>query len=115
MEVNGYPLYRRRNHGRFIMKNGFRLDNRHVVPYCKYLTLKYNAHINVEVCTSIKAITFPKLQAVGSLGDHPLLKRSDMNQNESAKGDRDKGLPSVKGESYYIYIYIIWTSHFVLF
>ena len=59
--------------------------------------------------------TFPKLQAVGSWGDHPLLKRSDMNQNESAKGDRDKGLPSVKCESYYMYnyIYIIWTSHFI--
>ena len=41
-------------------------------------------------------IIFPKLQAVGSWGDHPLLKRSDMNQNKSAKGDRDKGLPSVK-------------------
>jgi len=58
MEVNGYPLYRRRDQGRFIMKNGFRLDNRHVVPYCKYLTLKYNAHINVEVCSSIKAIKY---------------------------------------------------------
>ena len=26
----------------------------------------------------------------------PLLKTADMNQNESAKGDRGKGLPSVK-------------------
>ena len=60
-------------------------------------------------------ITFPKLQAVRSWGDHPLLKRSAMNQNEFAKGDRDKGIPSVKGESYYIYIYIIWTRHFILF
>ena len=49
-------------------------------------------------------ITFPKLQAVRSWGDHPLLKRSAMNQNEFAKGDRDKGIPSVKGESYYIYL-----------
>ena len=45
----------------------------------------------------------------------PLLKTADMNQNESAKGDRDKGLPSVKGESYYIYIYIIIFGHAILF
>ena len=45
----------------------------------------------------------PKLLCSWKLGrplQHriPLLKRSNMNQSESAKGDRDKGLPSVKGE-----------------
>ena len=58
VEVNGYPLYRRRNDGRYVEKNGVHLDNRHVVPYCPYLLLKYNCHINTEVCASIKAIKY---------------------------------------------------------
>ena len=43
-------------------------------------------------------IIFPKLQAVGSWDRKttPLLKTADINQNESAKGDLVKGLPSVK-------------------
>ena len=58
MEVNGYPLYKRSDNGRYVEKNGVPLDNRYVVPYCPYLSLKYNAHINVEACTSVKSIKY---------------------------------------------------------
>ncbi|CEG72552.1 hypothetical protein RMATCC62417_08095 [Rhizopus microsporus] len=34
------------------------MDNRWVVPYNPYLTKKYKAHINVEVCSSIQAIKY---------------------------------------------------------
>ena len=34
------------------------MDNQNVVSYCPYLSLKYNAHINVEVCTSSRAIKY---------------------------------------------------------
>ena len=57
IEVNGYPSYRRRK-GVTFEKGDFVFDNRHVVPYNKYLTLKYNCHINVESCQSIKAIKY---------------------------------------------------------
>jgi hypothetical protein len=33
IDESGFPVYRRRNNGRFIIKNKVRLDNRHVVPY----------------------------------------------------------------------------------
>jgi len=63
---NGYPLYRRRNTGRsFIIPvpgSGGTLtaviDNCRVVPYSPYLSLRYNAHINVEVCGSVQVVKY---------------------------------------------------------
>ena len=53
-----YPVYRRRDNGRSVEKNGMVLDNRWVVPYNAYLLKKYKAHINVHVCTSIRAVKY---------------------------------------------------------
>ena len=56
---NGYPIYRRRDDGRFVKtKGGIELDNRWVVPHNLDLVTKYNAHINVEICTSILAVKY---------------------------------------------------------
>jgi len=55
---DGYPKYRRPNNGRFAMINGRRVDNRWIVPYNSFLSLKYNCHINVEVCASIKSVKY---------------------------------------------------------
>ena len=55
---NGYPMYRRSNNNRSYVKNGVALDNRYVVPYNPYFLKKYQAHINVEACTSIKSIKY---------------------------------------------------------
>uniref|UniRef100_A0A0R0KKU5 Helitron helicase-like domain-containing protein n=1 Tax=Glycine max TaxID=3847 RepID=A0A0R0KKU5_SOYBN len=54
---NGYPIYRRRNDGRTISKNGVIIDNRYTIPYNAKFPRKYQAHINIEWCnqnTSIK-------------------------------------------------------------
>ena len=53
-----YPIYRRRNDSRYIHKNGIDLDNQWVVPHNLYLTTKYNAHINVEICNTIGAVKY---------------------------------------------------------
>nr|XP_051194446.1 uncharacterized protein LOC127307725 isoform X1 [Lolium perenne] len=53
-----YPVYRRRNDGRRAQVRGRMLDNRWVVPYNPYLLRRYNCHINVEVCSSIKAVKY---------------------------------------------------------
>ncbi len=37
---------------------GFVFDNRWVVPYNPYLTMQYQCHINVEVCSSITAVKY---------------------------------------------------------
>ena len=36
----------------------YRADNRWVVPFNKYLLLKYYCHINVEMCASIQTIKY---------------------------------------------------------
>ena len=34
------------------------MDNRWVVPCCPFLTLRYDAHINVEICSSVRAVKY---------------------------------------------------------
>ena len=53
-----YPTCRRRDDGRSHMKSGVKLDNRWVVPYNAYLVSVFKAHINVQVCTSIRAVKY---------------------------------------------------------
>ncbi|CAN1250922.1 ATP-dependent DNA helicase PIF1 [Linum perenne] len=47
---NGYVTYRRRQTDITAVKAGTILDNRYVVPYHRELLIKYQAHMNVEVC-----------------------------------------------------------------
>src|SRR5436305_307837 len=56
IDEDGYPVYRRRNDGRTLVKNGIELDNRYVVPHNKYLLLKYGAHLNIEWCNQSRSI-----------------------------------------------------------
>ena len=53
-----YPEYQRldpENGGRKIKSQNHEIDNSWVVPYSPYLTLRFNGHINVEVCMSFLA------------------------------------------------------------
>ncbi|XP_019150540.1 PREDICTED: uncharacterized protein LOC109147333 [Ipomoea nil] len=55
-DEDGYLVYRRRDDGRTINRNGIELDNRYVVPHNRHLLLKYKAHINVEWCNQSRSI-----------------------------------------------------------
>ncbi|XP_060855149.1 uncharacterized protein LOC132932805 [Metopolophium dirhodum] len=54
----GYPKYRRPDDGRVVLVRGREVGNECVVPYNPYLLAKYDAHINVEICTSIKSVMY---------------------------------------------------------
>lgn len=53
-----YPTYRRRDNGVKVMVRGAKLDNRWVVPYNPYLLCKFDCHVNLEICSTIKAVKY---------------------------------------------------------
>ncbi|CAF4970287.1 unnamed protein product, partial [Rotaria sp. Silwood1] len=60
ISTDGYPIYRRRNNSNetHFTRNNIQVANRFVVPSNSFLSLKYNAHINVELCSTVKAIKY---------------------------------------------------------
>ncbi|XP_027089557.1 uncharacterized protein [Coffea arabica] len=57
-EKNSYPIYRRRDDGTRIYIREHELDNRWIVPYNPYILVKYDCHINVEICSAIEAVKY---------------------------------------------------------
>lgn len=62
---DGYPLYRRRSpedNGHIatirMLNQDIVIDNSWVVPYNPLLLKTFNAHINVEICNSVKSIKY---------------------------------------------------------
>ncbi|XP_025192330.1 uncharacterized protein LOC112592482, partial [Melanaphis sacchari] len=54
----GYPTYRRPNNGLVANVRAQQVGNEFVVPYNPYLLIKYDAHINVEVCSTVKSVMY---------------------------------------------------------
>ncbi len=57
-DVNRYPIYQRRNMRCRVLVHGVELDNCWVVQHNVYLSTKYDAHINIEVCNNIRAVKY---------------------------------------------------------
>ena len=55
--VNGYPLYRRRGQHRAQLRN-HTVNDSWVVPHNPQLLMKFNCHMNVEICTTIKSVKY---------------------------------------------------------
>ncbi|KAL5558339.1 hypothetical protein UlMin_034550 [Ulmus minor] len=55
---NSYPKYKRRNDNQTVKVRGHYLDNQWVVPYNPYLLAKFNCHINIEICSTVKAVKY---------------------------------------------------------
>ncbi|XP_026436770.1 uncharacterized protein LOC113334784 isoform X2 [Papaver somniferum] len=56
---DSYPIYRRRDDGREVtLHNGKVVNNSWVVPYNPWLLKKYDCHINVDICSSVKSVKY---------------------------------------------------------
>jgi hypothetical protein len=55
---DGYPVYKRNSEDHFVNEKNQRIDNSMIVPYNPYLSQKYDCHINVEVCSTVKAVKY---------------------------------------------------------
>uniref|UniRef100_A0A6N2LNR1 Helitron helicase-like domain-containing protein n=1 Tax=Salix viminalis TaxID=40686 RepID=A0A6N2LNR1_SALVM len=56
---NGFVYYKRHHqHDNFVLKDGIQLHKNYVVPYNRELLLRYNVHINVEICCQSMLIKY---------------------------------------------------------
>ena len=51
---DSYPIYRNRDDERKAKVRNQMLDSRWVFPYNHYLLLRFNCHVNVEICSNFK-------------------------------------------------------------
>lgn len=55
---DSYPVYRHRDTKETVCVREVNLDNCWVIPYNSYLLAKFDCHLNVEVCSTIKAVKY---------------------------------------------------------
>jgi hypothetical protein len=79
-DVNGYPIYWRKDTGHTVLVHGIELDNHWVVSHNVYLSTKYDVHINVEVCNNIRVVKY-LFKYVYKGHDHATIEISCQNNN----------------------------------
>lgn len=57
-DESGFPIYKRRKTGITVKVRNCELDNQYVVPYNRNLLVKYQCHMNVEVCCHARSLKY---------------------------------------------------------
>ncbi|KAK1356135.1 hypothetical protein POM88_049391 [Heracleum sosnowskyi] len=57
-DQSGFPIYKRRKTGITVKKGKDELDNQYVVPYNRNLLVKYQCHMNVEICCHSRSLKY---------------------------------------------------------
>ena len=55
---SSYLAYGRRDTGEKVRARGLDMDNRWVIPYNPFLLATFDCHLNVEICSTIKAVKY---------------------------------------------------------
>ena len=55
---SSFPIYHRCDTGFTVEKKGVKLDNRYVVPYNRELLLRFQCHINIEICNNSRSLKY---------------------------------------------------------
>ncbi|WOH01414.1 hypothetical protein DCAR_0520798 [Daucus carota subsp. sativus] len=84
-DESGFPIYRRRNTGRTVLRKGHVLDNKFVVPYNRELLLRFQCHINLEICNNSRSLKYLfKYCLKGHDTATMLIKRKNDNSTKTA-------------------------------
>ncbi|XP_074342032.1 uncharacterized protein LOC141679429 [Apium graveolens] len=93
----GFPVYRRRNTGRVINKKGINLDNQYVVPYNRDLLLRFQCHINLEICNNSRSLKYLFKYCLKGHDTATMLLKKKSNKSGSEQTARSvKNLDEVK-------------------
>ncbi|XP_074374098.1 uncharacterized protein LOC141714479 [Apium graveolens] len=57
-DQSGFPVYKRRDTKITVVKNNHALDNQWVVPYNRDLLVKYQCHMNIEICCHARSLKY---------------------------------------------------------
>ncbi|XP_074341884.1 uncharacterized protein LOC141679280 [Apium graveolens] len=57
-DQSGFPIYRRRQSKITVTKGKTNMDNQWVVPYNRDLLVKYQCHMNVEICAHARSLKY---------------------------------------------------------
>lgn len=57
-DESGFPLYRRRKTGITVKVRNAVLDNQWVVPFNRNLLVRYQCHINIEICNQARCVKY---------------------------------------------------------
>ena len=80
--VNGYPLYRRRGQHRAQLHR-HTVNDSWVVPHNPHLLMKFNCHMNVEVCTTVRSVKYIfKYIHKGNDAAHVEIRQNHLNHDE---------------------------------
>lgn len=81
---------------RYVVKGKESIDNRFVVPYCRDLLLRFQCHINLEVCNSSRSLKYLFKYCLKSHDNAIMLLRSKKGECTSTSKETIKPVNEVK-------------------
>ena len=105
---SGFPIYKRRKTKHAVKCRGAVLDNQWVVPYNRNLLVRYQCHINIEVCNHGRCIKYLfKYCLKGPDRATMLLKSTNSDAESTSNVKRAKNEIKMYLDGRYFFIYFV--------